>query len=173
MSIQLASENMKAYYFLAQAQIALHQSAAAVLSAKEAHRLCVEEVHKGGKGASSIGPITELILKCKKEDWDARETQRLSRQTGLARELEDLLQQKRAAQVKEMDDRIAAGLLNEEKLEEEKMKLGDEFQRKIDDVRKMAVAAGLAGEEAKRRVVPDWCLDDISFSVMVDPVVVR
>ena len=172
-SIRLASENMKAYYFLAQAQIALHQSAAAVSSAKEAHRLCVEEVHKGGKGASSIGPITELVLKCKKEDWDAREIERLSRQTGLARELEDLLQKKREAEVKELDGKSATGVLNKEKLEGEKRKLGDEFQRRIDDVRKMAVAAGLAGEEAKKRVVPDWCLDDISFSVMVDPVVVR
>ena len=171
-SIQLAAENMKAYYFLAQAQIALHQSAAAVLSAKEAHRLCVEEVHKGGKGASSIGPITELVLRCKKEDWEARETERLQRQTGLASELEVLLWKEREARARGLEDKAAMGLLNEDRLEAEMMKLEDEFQQKANDVRKMAVAAGIAGEEAKKRVVPDWCLDDITFSVMVDPVVV-
>ena len=171
-SIRLVAENMKAYYFLAQAQIALHHSAAAVLSAKEAHRLCVEEVHTGGKGASSIGPITELVLRCKKEDWEARETERLQRQKGLASELESLLQKERKAKAKELDDMAKMGLLNGERLEAEMMKLEDEFQRKADDVRKMAVAAGIVGEEAKKRVVPDWCVDDITFSVMVDPVVV-
>jgi STIP1 family protein 1 len=171
-SIRLASPNMKAYYFLAQAQIALHQTAAAVASAKEAHRLCVEEVHKGGKGASSIGPITELVLRCKKEDWDARETERLARQTGLTRELEELLEAEHAKRVRELDDKAADGFLSLEQLESQKGKLVAELQAKVDDVRKLAVAAGLAGEDVKKRVVPDWCLDDITFSVMVDPVVV-
>jgi STIP1 family protein 1 len=164
---------MKAYYFLAQAQIALHQSAAAVLSAKEAHRLCVEEVHRGGIGANSIGPITELVLRCKKEDWESREAERLHRQTGLTSELVGLLQREREAKGKGLEAKAAMGLLRREGLESEMEKLESEFQTKVDDVRKMAVAAGIAGEEAKKRVVPDWCLDDISFSVMVDPVVVR
>jgi STIP1 family protein 1 len=163
---------MKAYYFLAQAQIALHYSAAAVKSAKEAHRLCVEEVHNGGKGASSIGPITELVLRCKKEDWEGREIERLQRQTGLTEELECLLQKERKARAEELDDKAAMGHLEEAELKVEMVMLEDEFQRKADDVRKMAVAAGIASEEAKKRIVPDWCLDDITFSVMVDPVVV-
>lgn len=163
---------MKAYYFLAQAQIALHQSTAAISSAKEAHRLCVDEVHRGGKGASSIGPITELVLRCKKEDWEAKEIERLQRQTGLTKELELLLRKEHDLKVKELDGKAAMGLLNGDRLGGEMKKLDDEFQKKIEDVQRMAVAAGIAGEEAKKRAVPDWCIDDITFSVMVDPVVV-
>jgi STIP1 family protein 1 len=172
-SIRLVAENMKAYYFLAQAQIALHQCSSAVSSAKEAHRLCVEDVHKGGKGASSIGPITELVLRCKKEEWEVREKERLQRRNGLVGELEGLLQNEREARFKDLEHKAAMGLLDAEKFEGESKKLEDEFEKKVDDVRRMALAAGIAGEDAKKRTVPDWCLDDITFSVMVDPVVVR
>lgn len=171
-SIHLVAQNMKAYYFLAQAQIALHQSNAAISSAKEAHSLCVDEVRKGGKGASSIGPITELVLRCKKEDWEAREKERLRRQAGLTKELELLIQKEHDGRVQEFEDRAAMGLLDGVRLAGEMEKLENTFQKKIDDIRQMAVAAGLVGEEAKKRVVPDWCIDDITFSVMVDPVVV-
>ena len=64
---------MKAHFQLAQAQIALHYAEDALESARTAHTLCVEEVVAGGKGGSSIGPITELVLRCKKERWEERE----------------------------------------------------------------------------------------------------
>ncbi|PVH83261.1 U-box-domain-containing protein [Cadophora sp. DSE1049] len=88
-AISLLPHNMKAYFQLAQAQIALGDPSSALTSAKKAHEFCVEECMSGGKGASSIGPITELVLRAKKEDWE--------------------------------------------------------------------------------RKVPDWCVDDITFSVMLDP----
>jgi STIP1 family protein 1 len=164
---------MKAHYFLAQAQIALHRTAGALGSVTEAHRLCVKEVHNGGKGGSSIGPITELFLRCKKEAWEDREKQRLDRQPGLVRELQVLIQKEHEQRVDEMNQKVSSGLLHGGGLEEEQRKLDGEFKRKTDDIQKLAAVAGIAGEETKKRVVPDWAIDDITFSVMVDPVVVR
>lgn len=78
---------MKAHFQLGQAQIALHSEAEALASAKTAHQLCVEEIHVGGKGGSSIGPITELVLRCKKELWEVREERRLRERGGLLEEV--------------------------------------------------------------------------------------
>jgi STIP1 family protein 1 len=132
---------MKAYFQLAQAQIALNKSEEGLKSAREAHRLCVEEIYIGGKGASSIGPITELVLRCKKEDWERREDERLKLRGGLLEEL--------------------VGLLGKE---------GD--WGKAGELRRVFDAAKIGEGEARRRKVPDWCVDDITFSVMLDPVVV-
>jgi len=130
---------MKAYFQLAQAQIALHKSSEGLQSAREAHRLCVEEIYIGGKGGTSIGPITELVLRCKKEDWERREDERLKLRGGLLEELVG--------------------------------KLGGE-EKKVEELRRIFDAAKIGEGEARRRKVPDWCVDDITFSVMLDPVVV-
>jgi hypothetical protein len=138
---------MKAYFQLAQAQIALHKSEEGLRSAREAHRLCVEEICVGGKGGSSIGPITELVLRCKKEDWERREEGRLRLRGGLLEEL--------------------VGLLGKE---------GKDGEGKVEELRRVFASANVKegeGEgESRRRKVPDWCVDDITFSVMLDPVVV-
>jgi STIP1 family protein 1 len=49
----------------------------------------------------------------------------------------------------------------------------ERYRGKIGELRRTFELAGVNGEEGKRRKVPDWCLDDITFSVMLDPVVVR
>lgn len=139
-SIALLAENMKAYYYLAQAQIALNDSKEAVVSAKNAHRYCVKEVESGGKGAGSLGVITELVLRCLKEDWERREDERLQGREGLLAELEEMLG-------------------------------GDEA--KIEKLRKVFEAAGQMAPEATRRKMPDWAVDNITFSVMIDPVITK
>jgi hypothetical protein len=143
-SIRLLPANMKAYFFLAQGQIELHLLAAALGSALEAHRLCVEECRKipMGKGASSIGPITELVLRCKKEWWEQREKERLEQRCILERDLSEMLRER------------------------------GETEEKIEALREVFERASEMGSEGKRRRVPDWCIDDITFSVMLDPVVV-
>lgn len=163
---------MKAHYFLAQAQIALHRTVGALGAITEAHRLCVKEAQSGGKGGSSIGPITELFLRCKKEDWEEKEKQRLDRQPGLVRELQALIQKEHDEKVEEMNRKVAAGSLRGDELNSLQHKLHFDFKKKTDDVQKLLAVAGIAGEETKKRVVPDWAIDDITFSVMVDPVVV-
>ena len=141
---------MKAYYYLSQAQAALSETASALYNAKEAHRICVAD---GVKGQASLGPITDLVLRCKKADWERREKERLRGTSGLLGELEALLARER--------DRDGG--------EEEKR----EWEEKIALLRTTFELARVNGEEErKRKVPPDWLIDGISFDVMVDPVVV-
>lgn len=162
-AITLLPENMKAYYNLAQAQIALSHPGEALSSAKKAHELCVKEVHAGTKGGSSITMITELVLRCKKEGWERREKARERSRGGLELELVGLLEKQL---VKEEDVLISEGRENE------KEDLKREFEQKIEELRSTFEMAKLGGEAERRKKVPDWVVDDITFGVMFDPVVV-
>ncbi len=161
-------ESMKAHFQLAQAQVALQHQGEALKNAKIAHELCVEEIHKGGKGASSIGPITELVLRCKKEDWERREEERLKRRGGLLVELEEDFEHKKRHEVRELQEKSPGGIVDEADL----MQLEKKYADKVAELRRTFEAANLNGSEAKRRQVPDWIVDNITFSVMLDPVVV-
>lgn len=154
---------MKAYYNLAQAQIALSHPGEALSSAKKAHELCVKDVHSGGKGASSITMITELALRCKKEDWERREKARERNRGGLEEELVKLL---------EREWRKKVDILGSEGRQSEKDDLEREYKQKVEELRSTFESAKLGGEAERRKKVPDWVVDDITFSVMFDPVVV-
>lgn len=174
-SISLLPENMKAYYQLAQAQIALHQEVEALDSAKIAHKLCVEECRKVpmGKGSSSIGHITELVLRCKREWWEAKETKRLKERGGL---LEELVAELEAKRDERIEKEIAASAVEGDSVEDRNRRIFDieaRYSAKIEELRSTFEQAGIMGAEGKRRTVPDWCIDDITFSVMLDPVVTK
>jgi STIP1 family protein 1 len=158
-------DTMKAHFQLAQAQIALHHEREALNNAKIAHALCVEEIHIGGKGGSSIGPITELVLKCKKEDWEKRESERLASRNGLLYELEDALREKKTNELQRLHEK---GIPDEECIASVQKKYHD----KLTELRSTFEIANTMNAEDKRRKVPDWCVDDITFSVMLDPIVV-
>lgn len=167
-AISLLPHNMKAYFQLAQAQIALGDPSSALTSAKKAHEFCVEECVSGGKGASSIGPITELVLRAKKEDWERREDERLKGMEGLLAEVVRGMEKSRDGEVE--------GLKGLEVGEEERERRVEEvrgvWEGKIREVRRVWESAEGCNGLERRRKVPDWCVDDITFSVMLDPVVV-
>ncbi|KAH7314248.1 U-box domain-containing protein [Rhexocercosporidium sp. MPI-PUGE-AT-0058] len=167
-AISLLPHNMKAYFQLAQAQIALSDPSAALISAKKAHEFCVEECMTGGKGASSIGPITELVLRAKKEDWERKEDERVKGLGGLLGDVVRGLERERDAELKAIEGE------GEEREKREK-EIAGVWEKKIEDVKKVFESAeGSAGtDESRRRKVPDWCVDDITFSVMLDPVVTK
>ncbi|CZT06285.1 related to CHIP protein (carboxyl terminus of Hsc70-interacting protein) [Rhynchosporium agropyri] len=170
-AISLLPQNMKAYFQLAQAQIALSDSTAALTSAKKAHELCVEECINGGKGASSIGPITDLVLRAKKEDWERREDERVRGMGGLLRDVVKGMEESRD---RELEDIKGEG--DEEEEEEKVSEVVWRWLKKIEEVRSVfETAEANAGtkDQSRRRKVPDWCVDDITFSVMLDPVVTK
>lgn len=159
-------DTMKAHFQLAQAQIALHRLPEALKNAKIAHELCVEEIHVGGKGGTSIGMITELVLKCKKEDWERRESERLAGRNGLLYELEDALREKKGEELRRLGEN---GIPDEEGI----AKIQNKYEAKLGELRSTFEIANMMSFEDKRRKVPDWVVDDITFSVMLDPVVTK
>lgn len=161
-AIRLHPLNMKAYFQLAQAQLALNCYQEALHSAKMARKFCMEEMYEGTKGANSIEPITELVMKCKKMDWEARERERETSRSKLFHEAQIGLVERRDKIIAELRN---AGEENVEKIKEIEV----EYEGMIEEFKRIW---GIATGEKKRQV-PDWCIDDITFSVMLDPVITK
>ncbi|EGS21753.1 uncharacterized protein CTHT_0036200 [Thermochaetoides thermophila DSM 1495] len=152
--LRLSPDSMKAHYNLSQAHLALRAYDDALKHALRAHELCVKQADK------SLATITNHVLKCKKERWEAMEKKRLREISGLEGEVMAVLQRER--------DR----LLQDESLTEiQRKELEDEWQSKLERMREVFERA--RPKEEKKRVVPDWAIDDISFCVMVDPVITK
>ncbi|TVY31599.1 STIP1 homology and U box-containing protein [Lachnellula subtilissima] len=164
-SIALLPENMKAYYYLAQAQIALHETAEAVVNSRKAHALCVKEIEGGGKGGASLGVISQLVMRCLKEDWERREEIRLGGLEGTLRSVVGALERERDGKIAGLGD---AGVEGEGGKESEEG-IRREYEGMIADVRATFEAAG----KVERKKVPDWAIDAIQFGVMLDPVVTK
>ncbi|KAF5722769.1 STIP1 likey U-box containing protein [Fusarium mundagurra] len=152
--LQLTPDNMKARYYLAQAQIALRDYDAAVDNALRAHKLCADT------GDRSLAAVTALVLRCKKERWDDLEKKRVRESQDLEREMLDLLTKDKEAMLAETGD---DGMVRQE--------IEEESDAKIQRMKEIFERARADGE--KKREVPDWAIDDISFGFMVDPVMTK
>ena len=104
---------MKAYYYLAQAQISLNHPNEALRSAEKAYELCLQE---GNKSASAIAA---LVLRAKKEKWDMREKARKRDANGLLKELEMKLMEAEEAEIAAITKRIESGEISATEGEEE------------------------------------------------------
>ncbi|UNI13304.1 RING-type E3 ubiquitin transferase [Purpureocillium takamizusanense] len=151
--LALAPANMKANYYLAQAQLALRDYDAALESANKAHELCAATNDR------SLAAVTALVLRAKKERWESREKHRAREAVDLERELCDLLQSRRDQ------------LLASETDDAEKDFIRDEADAKASLLRDMFERA--RAQAGVRREVPEWAIDDISFGIMVDPVITK
>lgn len=148
----LAPQNMKAHYYLAQAQLSIGDFDSALTNALAAHKICATTNDK------SLGAITNIVLRCKKDRWDDKEKKRLRQERELEEEMLAML-------VRDRDDMLAA-----ESDETERKIIEEEANEKMQTLSK--VFENARTQSLKRREVPDWAIDDISFAIMVDPVVV-
>ncbi|KAK4099708.1 hypothetical protein N658DRAFT_568008 [Parathielavia hyrcaniae] len=155
--LRLAPDSMKAHYSLSQAHLALHAYDDALRHALRAHVLCA------GAGDKSLGTITTHVLRCKKERWDDLEKRRARETAGLEAEVLALLERERDGALREHRQ----GRLDLDEVA--KKEIEDEWRGKMDMMRDVFERARPA--EERRRQVPDWAIDDISFQVMVDPVI--
>ncbi|KAM0563425.1 hypothetical protein ACHAPJ_001146 [Fusarium lateritium] len=151
--LQLAPDNMKARYYLAQAQLALRDYDASLASALHAHKLCAATNDR------SLAAVTNLALRCKKERWDDREKKRMREAKDLEREVLELLGREKDAALVETDDGM------------EKQEIEEESEAKMERMKDIFERARADAE--KKREVPDWAIDDISFGFMVDPVTTK
>lgn len=153
--LSLSPDNMKAVFYMAEAQLELRDFDNALESAQRAYELYAHSEDS----LKSLGAAAKLVLRCKKERWENLERRRLRERSGLERELVELLERERDAAVSETID------------EAELQDVHNEWNAKIDTLKGTFQLAH--GEEGKRRQVPDWAIDDITFGIMLDPVMTK
>jgi len=126
---------MKAYYYLAQAQLALHHPNEATNSALTAYDLCIST------SSPSTRNVSELVLKAKKEKWEVRERERLRTRNAMLRELEERLDVSKAEDLSEIDEGVKAGDISLGEAEEERIATEDVARRKIEELRSLFALA--------------------------------
>ncbi|KAF2433511.1 U-box-domain-containing protein [Tothia fuscella] len=167
-SIELeAVNNMKAYYFLAQAQFELRHPNEALTSAITAYDICSRSLTQ----TSSAFAIATFVIKCKRAKWDLRERDRLRRRSALLSELESHLTHTFNNDLSEVDQRQQSGELGTIGATEEKDALTKTHEAKISELRSIFAIAD-PGNMAKREV-PEYLIDAISFEIMHDPVITK
>ncbi|MCJ1393348.1 hypothetical protein MMC18_006221 [Xylographa bjoerkii] len=164
-AIELQPDSMKGYYYLAQAQVALHHPNEALNSAMTAYQICLK-THD-----SSASNISNLILQAKKEKWEVKDRERIRRRSDLLRELEDGLMRTADVQRLQVDQRLKHLELDPTNGREEKVEITETARRKVEEVRNLFAVSDPAN--LARREVPDYLIDNISFAIMHDPVVTK
>lgn len=147
------SNNLKAHFILSQAQLSIGDFEAALESALEAHRLAIETNDK------SLGPITQQVLRCKKERWEAMEKKRIRENQDLEITLVSLLERERNRDLDMCTD------------DTERAQIAEEWDHKIETTR--ATFEKARDPSDQKRTVPEWAIDDISFAFMLDPVMTK
>lgn len=153
--LSLAPDNMKAVFYMAEAQLELRDSDNALDSAKRAYQL----FSHSEDGLKSLASVTKLVLRCKKERWEHLERRRLRERSDLERELIEIMERDR--------DAALSAAIDEAELRD----IQQEWDAKIETLKSTFQLA--RGEDGKRREVPDWAIDDITFGIMYDPVITK
>ena len=144
-SIELHGQNMKAYYYLAQAQISLHHANEGLNSALTAYDICLRSGSPGDAAS-----VSALVLRAKREKWEARERERLRRRSELLAELEDRLDAARRDEVAAIEERAATGELDATEAREEAAIAEDISRKKLDELKSVFTVAD--PENMQRRV---------------------
>lgn len=153
--LALSPDNMKALFQMAQAQVELRDFDGALENALRAHEIAARTEDK------SLTAVTQLVLRCKKERWDDRERARLRQGSELEREVLALLAREAEQAVAECDEGDEGARADARA----------EWDAKLATMRATFELA--RGEQGRRRAVPDWAVDDITFGIMVDPVMTK
>ncbi|KAL8916416.1 MAG: hypothetical protein Q9172_006312 [Xanthocarpia lactea] len=162
-SIELDNTNMKGFYYLAQAQLALKHPNEGLNSAMTAYQECLKTNN------SSTRNVSQLVLQAKKEKWEAKEKERIRRRSALLAELEEDLQRKTGTELRRLDI-MCEGRENTSDAREEIEEVETTWRHKIEELRTVfAIADG----GLQQREVPDYIIDNISFCVMHDPVITK
>lgn len=138
---------MKGYYYLAQAQLALQHPNEALNSAMTAYEECLKT------SSSSTRNVSTLVLQAKKEKWEAKERERIRRQSELLEELVGGLGRVAKHELYLLHRRVENGELSESEAIEEKQEIELSSRKKIEEVQNVF---GLANPALfKKRVCSD------------------
>lgn len=158
---------MKAYYYLAQAQAALHRPGEGLSSAQRAYEMCL------ALGTRDAPHLAALVLRIKKDKWEVSEGERLRRSNALLRSVEDALRLKREQAEAALEEASEATTTDDdaETIEDARAAISERYEDDIKEVRRTFAAADPA--QLGRREVPDYLIDNITFAVMYDPVITK
>jgi len=122
---------MKAYYYLAQAQIALDHPNEALSSALNAYEKCLET------WSPSTQAVSGLVLQAKKLKWDVKERERIRQRSELLMEIEDGLVSRKRAELQDLKFQM----LDISDEAEEKADIELSTRRKIEELRNVFAIA--------------------------------
>ncbi|PSK38127.1 Methylenetetrahydrofolate reductase 1 [Elsinoe australis] len=166
------AQNFKAYFYLAQAQLALHHPHEALSSALSAYdQAMYPQSQNNQTSAGSMSAIVALVIRCRKAKFEARQRDIQKRRGDLLGELEDAVETKKRADLADIEERLQDGQLGPVAAEEERKEIEDLAQRKVEELKNVFAIAD-PSNHAKREV-PDWAIDTINFELMHDPVVTK
>lgn len=145
--------SIKAHYYKSKALLAL----GADLDAACDEALLAYEACRAADDRSLNMTMTHL-LQCRGARWERRERARRREAQELERQVLDLLARDTERDVSEAEGDVEKGVVAEE---------GQRRAQAMKDIFERA-----RREDDRERKVPDWLIDDISFNVMIDPVIV-
>lgn len=159
--LKLNGESMKAHYYLSQAYLELRAYDDAVAHANRAREICAVTNDK------SLAQVTTLVLRCKKDRWDDAEKKRKREHKELEEDVLATMQREKEDALRMMASPDAAGAAGAAS-DGDRRQVAEEWDAKMEQLAKVFEAART--NEEKRREVPEWAIDDITFGFMVDPV---
>ncbi|KAB8292482.1 hypothetical protein EYC80_008196 [Monilinia laxa] len=178
-SSPINSVSMKAHYNIAQAYHALREYDNALKAVESAREFCVKDMPVGGKGlvgsGKSLPSILDLGLRCRKEGWEAREERRMRERSGLVGEVVGLMRREGLARGGRERREDVGGDQDggEDRMDIDYHKASGGWEQKIEEVERVFRLVETQGKEGRRREMPDWAIDGISFNVMIDPVMTK
>ncbi|KAI1436674.1 U-box domain-containing protein [Xylaria sp. CBS 124048] len=152
-AIELVGPHMKAYFIRAQCLIFLSDLEGALHNARKALELGAETNDK------SLAMLTKLVRECRKMRWEVAEKKRRREAQALERQLRELMEREQHENEALCTD------------EADKAAVAEEWQEKAKLLEGIFEKARAASET--KREVPDWLLDDITFDVLIDPVMTK
>ncbi|KAI7318652.1 U-box-domain-containing protein [Hortaea werneckii] len=168
--------NHKAYYFLAQAQLALHHPHEALSSALTAYEQVRDPKPNAKIGPRDLEVFSAFVLKCKKAKFAVRDRERLRRQGHLRAELEGLLEERRQRDVGVVAGLLDRGEIGQVEASERTQEAHETFTRQTADLLTVFASADpttVGTHHHQPREVPDHLVDMITFEPMHDPVITK
>ncbi|KAF2218013.1 hypothetical protein CERZMDRAFT_92639 [Cercospora zeae-maydis SCOH1-5] len=164
-------QNHKAWYFLAQAQLAMHHPHEALSSALKAYKQVLNPAPATKISPQDLQTFSNFVLRCKKEKFRARDRERLKRQGELRAELEETLEKQRQQETDEIAAKLHRGELGQVEASERSEEIRKLYEDKSNTLRTVFEIAD--PQNNKPREIPDHLIDMITFEPMHDPVMTK
>jgi len=163
--------NHKAFYFLAQAQLALHHPHEALSSALTAYDQVRNPAPAAKISPQDLATFSAFVLKCKKAKFSARDRERLRRQGDVRAELEASLEANKQRELDEVSRQLHQSELGPVEASERSDEIRTNYENKVAEVRTVFAMADPA--QHKPREIPDYVIDMVTFEPMHDPVMTK